>query len=98
MRANVAAPIAKNIIEDIIPALDIKPSTDGVEKEYQYYETKYAEVANVIGMSPKEARQELSNFTVEYSGTGNKVISMSPEAGSKVPVGSTVRLMLDGSD
>lgn len=90
----VAAPIAKNIIEDIIPALDIKPSTGGVDKEYQYYETKYSEVANVLGLSPKEARQELSNFTIEYSGTGNKVISMSPEAGSKVPVGSTIRLML----
>lgn len=94
----VAAPIARNILEDIIPTLDIKPSSEGVDKEYQYYETKYESVANVVGMSPKEAQKALSNFTVKYSGTGDKVISMSPEAGSKVPVGSTIRLMLESSD
>ena len=90
----VAAPIAKNILEDIIVALDIPKSTDGFDKEYRYYETKYETISNVVGMTPKEARELLSNFTIEYSGSGNKIISMSPEAGSKVAIGSTIRLML----
>ena len=45
-------------------------------------------------MTAKEAREKLGDFDVEYSGTGEKVVSMSPEAGSRVVVGSTVRLML----
>ena len=45
-------------------------------------------------MTPKEARKVLSNFGIEYSGTGETIISTSPEAGSSVPFNSTVRLML----
>ena len=45
-------------------------------------------------MSKKDARNLLRNFLVEYSGKGEKVIAMSPEAGSRVPVGSVIRLML----
>ena len=93
--ATVAAPIAKSILEDAIAALEIPKSTAGVEKEYRYYDTKYETVSNVVGMTPKEARELLSSFTIEYSGTGNKIISMSPEAGSRIAVGSTVRLMLE---
>lgn len=90
----VAAPIAKNILEDTITALDIKESIGGITKEYRYYDTKYETVNNVIGMTPKEARKLLSSFNIEYSGQGEKVISMSPEAGRSIVVGSTVRLML----
>ena len=90
----VAAPIAKNILEDAIVALDIEKPSGGIDKEYRYYDTKYATVEDVIGMTAKEARKKLSIFDVEYSGTGDVVVSMSPEAGSRVVVGSTVRLML----
>ena len=45
-------------------------------------------------MSKKEARQQLKNFTIEYSGTGDTVISTSPSAGSSVVLNSTIRLML----
>ena len=90
----VAAPIAKKILEDAITALDIKESKGGISKEYRYYDIKYEIVNNVIGMTPKEARKLLKDFNIEYSGRGEKVISMSPEAGSSIVVGSTVRLML----
>lgn len=90
----VAAPIAKNIFEDVIAILEIEKSTDGIKKEYRYYDTKYETITDVIGMDVKEAREKLSSFTIEYSGTGDKVISMTPKAGSRVVVGSTVRLML----
>ena len=50
---------------------------------------------NVIGLTTKEAREKLKDFNIEYSGTGDKVISMSPSAGSSIPLGSTVRLMLE---
>ena len=94
MRTWVAAPIAKNILEDTIVALDIKKPTGGISKEYRYYDTKYATVVDVIGLSAKEAREKLKEFNVEYSGKGEKIVSMSPDAGSRIVVGSTVRLML----
>lgn len=90
----VAAPIAKAILEDAIVALDIEPSTDGLDKEYRYYDTKYITVPDVVGMTPKEARTYLNDFDIEYSGSGETIISTSPEAGSSVPIDSTIRLML----
>ena len=66
----------------------------GILKEYRYFDTKYEKVENVVGMKPKDARNKLKMFNIEYSGTGDEVISMSPEAGSWSVVGSTVRLML----
>lgn len=90
----VAAPIAKNILEDVIQALDIPEAEDGVEKEYRYFDEKYVTVPDVVGMDTKEARKLLTGFDIEYSGSGNKIVSMSPEAGSRVVEGSVVRLML----
>lgn len=90
----VAAPIAKNILEDTITTLNIEKSNDGLKKEYRYYDIKYITIPNVIGMDPKEARKQLNNFNIEYSGKGDTVISMSPEAGSSIPINSTIRLML----
>lgn len=90
----VAAPVFRSIAQDAIVALDIEPRTDGIDKEYRYFDTKYVTVPDVIGMTPKEARSYLSNFDIEYSGTGENIISTSPEAGSSVPINSTIRLML----
>ena len=42
-----------------------------------------------------DTKNKLKEFTIEYSGTGDTVVSMSPDAGSSIPINSTVRLMLD---
>lgn len=90
----IAAPIAKNILIDAISALNIKPSMDTIEKKYQWYDTKYYTVSNVVGKTLSEAKKELKPFQVEYTGSGNTVLSMSPEAGSRIAENSTVRLLL----
>ena len=90
----VSAPIFKNIAEDAITSLKIKKPSQGLEKEYRYFDTKYYTLENVIGMNIDEAKERLKNFKVEYSGTGNKIISMSPKSGSRVPENGIVRLML----
>ncbi len=90
----VAGPIAKNVLTDAISALDIKKPEGGLDREYQWYETKSYKVDDVVGMSVDEAKKKLSKFQIEYSGTGNIVKSMSPEAGSTIPEGGTIRLML----
>ena len=95
MRAVISARIAKNILEDAISALNIEKPDKGLEKEYRYFDTKYYTVENVVGMSVEEAKDKLKNFTIEYSGTGSKVIATSPKAGKRVAEGSTIRVMLD---
>lgn len=90
----VSAPIAKNILEDAISALDIKKPSKGLEKEYRYFDTKYYTLEDVVGMDVTSAKEKLSKFTIEYSGKGTKVVSMSPEAGSRIAEGSVVRLMV----
>ena len=90
----VSAPIVRNIMEDVISALDIEKQEGGTEKEYQWYDKKYYGVPNVVGMSKREATSSLKNFTVEYSGSGDNVISQSPEAETRIPEGSSVRLYL----
>ena len=94
MRAVVSAPIAKNILEDAINALGIEKPSKGLEKEYRYFDTKYYTLEDVVGMSPKDAKAKLDKFMVEYSGTGTKVVAMSPDAGSRIAEGASVRLLL----
>ena len=37
----------------------------------------------------------MTKNTIEYSGSGDKVINQSPEAGSRIPEYSSIRLYLD---
>jgi len=91
----VSAPIAKAILEDSIYALGIEKQEGGIEKEYQWYDTKFYDVVNVINMTVDEAKKELKNFTIEYDGSGNVVKDQSPKGGSRIAEGATVRLYLN---
>lgn len=91
----VAAPVAKNVLESCIDILGIEESESDLERVYELWDVKYYEVPNVEGMDKDDARKSLStNFKIEYSGTGDKVIHQSPEAGEYVKAGSTIKLML----
>ena len=90
----VSAPIAKNVMKDLINILELKPSKDGMTKEYTWLDTKYVMLPNVVGLSLKEAQKELKSFKVEYSGTGNKVIYQSPTPGYYTKENGTIKLLL----
>lgn len=87
-------PFARKILLDIIDALDIKKQKGGIEKELEWTDKLTYEVPNVVGLTKEEAKKQLVNFTVEYSGTGDYVVSQSPEAGEKHEDKAIVRLML----
>ncbi len=89
------APVARRILLDIIDALDIPKQEGQIEKVYQWDDEVYAEVPNVIGMTPKEASKALTDFKIEYTGNGEKVVEQSPEAGNRIAKGSTIRLLLE---
>ena len=88
-------PIARRILLDIIAALDIKEQKAGMEKDLEWTDKIMYEVPNVVGKNVKDAKKFLSNFTVEYSGTGEKVVSQSPDANTKLEDRGTVRLLLE---
>ena len=90
----VSAPIAKSILEDAIVALEIKPSENTLERKYNWYDTKFYTVPDVVGKKLKNVKQELKNFTLEYSGSGNTIASISPEAGTRIAENATLRIFL----
>lgn len=90
----VVAPIAKSILTDAISALNIEKSKDGLDKVYQWYDVRYYKVENVEGLSVKDATKILKNFQVEYTGSGDRVLSQAPVAGTSLPQNSTIRLLL----
>lgn len=90
----ISAPIAKNIMIDIIDALNIPKSEYTLDKVYNWYDTKYAIVPNVINLELSEAKKQLKNFTVNYSGTGNIIKAISPSPSTILPVNSTIKVFL----
>ena len=45
-------------------------------------------------MNVDDAKKELKGFELEFSGTGNKISYQSPEAGTRVLEGTSIRLLL----
>ena len=90
----VSAPIAKNIMYDIINELKIKPSEYTLEKVYNWYDTKYVRVPDVIGMDLDEGKKLLKQLTVNYSGSGEKIIAISPNPGTYLPEKSSIKVLL----
>lgn len=90
----VAAPIAKSVLETAISVLDIEPSSEGMEKEYNWLDTKYVKLPEVTGLTVEEAKKALKGFSVEYSGEGENIVYQSPSANTYIKEGGTVKLML----
>ena len=89
----VAAPIAKAIFSSYIEMNNIPKSKETIPKTYNWLDTKYSILPNVIGKTIKEANTILKDYKIEYSGEGNKIIYQSPEPEYYVSDGSTVNLM-----
>ena len=90
----VAAPIARNILEDAIDILDIKKEKGATEKKYQFYEKKYVEVPNFVGKEVNEISKINNGLVIEYSGSGKKVIYQSIKSKERVLEGSKIRVLL----
>ena len=43
----------------------------------------------------KEAKTLLKDFKIEYTGSGEIVISQTPNAGERIPRGETIRILLE---
>lgn len=90
----VSAPIAKNIMKNIISIKDIRPSKDVTPRTYTWLDVKYKQVPNVVGLSKKEVTKILKGFEVIYSGTGDTVMYQEPKEGTYIKENGTIRIML----
>lgn len=90
----VSAPIASNIMKNIISIKDIKPSKDVTPRTYTWLDVKYKQVPNVVGLSKKEVTKILKGFEVLYSGTGDTVMYQEPKEGTYIKENGTIRIML----
>lgn len=87
-------PIARRVLLDIIEALKIEKQEGGFAKDLEWTDKVTYEVPNVIGKTVKEAKKMLPQFTIEYTGTGDKVIEQTPTAGTKLEEQGVIRLLL----
>ena len=90
----VAAPIVGTIIGDSLNALGIEQRTDGLEKEYVYPEEPKVDVPDLVGQTQDDLREYMTNLTIETNGSGEHIVDQSPEPGTKVESGSTIRIYL----
>ena len=90
----VAAPIAKGVLSSAIDALKIKKRKNGLTKEYNYIDTNYYPVSNVIGLTKQEAVKALEYFKIDFTGQGDIVTYQSSKEGEYLAEGDTIRLML----
>ena len=88
------APVARRILLDIIDALNIEKQDNQVVKDWTWEDKEYFEVPNVEKMDLEEAKKLLTNFHIEYVGSGDKIISQSPSPGERIPSGDTIILLL----
>ena len=91
----VSAPIARSIMLSSIETLGIKEASGGMLKEYNYLDVKYYKLPDVVGMTKENATKTLKDFKVKYTGSGDKVVYMSPSANTFQSVDTTITLLLN---
>jgi stage V sporulation protein D (sporulation-specific penicillin-binding protein) len=89
------APIARNMLVDILPALGIKKVTSQKEKAYVWTDTKTYKVENYIGLKKSEVKSD--NYSFEFLGEGDTVIDQLPRVNEKIEEGQKVKIMLGKS-
>ncbi|MBR3693377.1 MAG: stage V sporulation protein D [Erysipelotrichales bacterium] len=88
----IVAPIAKRILEDVLPYLQVEKASEQVPKAYAWNDKRSYVVPSYIGKSVKEISSKHHTFV--YDGEGSRVISQLPSAGTKLEEGMRVWLWL----
>ncbi|MEH6995426.1 stage V sporulation protein D [Neobacillus drentensis] len=88
----ISAPIVGSIMKDGLMAMGVKPRKDQIEKELRWPDTAPITLPDLTGLTKLEITEQLLNLKIDASGEGDIVVRQSPEAGTKVKEGSTIRL------
>lgn len=87
-------PFVRKILLDIISIMGIEKQENQAEKDYEWYDKKYYEVPNVVGLTKKEAKKYLTFFDIEYVGSGDIVVEQTPKAGTRYYETGTIKLLM----
>lgn len=87
-----AAPIARKMLIDILPALGIKKVSQQREKAYVWTDIPTYKVENYVGKMKSEVKSEHLHF--EFIGSGDYVIDQLPRVGEKIEATQKVKIML----
>ena len=87
-------PFVRKILLDIISIMDIKKQSNQKEKDYEWYDKKYYDVPNVVGLTKKEAKKLLYNFDISFEGDGNIVLEQSIKPNTRYYETGTIRLLM----
>lgn len=95
----IAAPVIGNLMADSLQYLNVPPSVEGIAKKYRYgIDPVQTTIPNLAMRTYKDATRSMIEsgtiLRVVVVGEGPYVIAQSPQAGTKVPQGSVVRLYL----
>lgn len=90
----VVAPIVGTIIGDSLSAMGVEKRTGGLEKDYKWPEQEKVSIPNLIGLKKGELAEYQTNLSIKVSGSGKYIIDQEPRAGTKVEVGSKIRIYL----
>lgn len=91
----VTAPIVGSIMKDGLMAMGVEPRKNQIEKELKWPDTPLITLPDLTGLTKVEITEQLLNLKIDPSGEGDVVVRQSPEPGSKVKEGSTIRLYFD---
>ena len=85
----VAAPIASQVLGEVLPYLEIKKDSEEEEEKQE------VEVPNVVGMDISQAKEELKSLGLEIevkekSDSNNNITKQLPKAGIKIKQGTSV--------
>lgn len=86
------APIARNMLVDILPSLGIAKVKNQREKVKTWMDIPTYEVEDYLGKTKKEVKSE--HFKFVFNGSGNLVIDQLPRAGEKIEEGSTIMIQM----
>ena len=87
-------PFVRKILLDIISIMGIEKQSMQKEKDYEWYDKKYYDVPNVVGLTRSEAKRLLSSFSVSFVGDGDVVIEQSIAAGTRYYDGGLIKLLM----
>ncbi|WP_084220079.1 stage V sporulation protein D [Jeotgalibacillus soli] len=94
----VTAPIVGKVIEDSLSILGVKPRTSQIDKEVQWLDPVTYKIPDLTGFTIMELKEVLLPLKLDIQGTGEKVISQSPNPNVTVNEGSTIRVMMGNGD
>jgi stage V sporulation protein D (sporulation-specific penicillin-binding protein) len=78
--------------------MGVPPRKDQIEKKKAWDDIPLVTLPDLTGLTKAEITEQLLNLKIDASGEGDVVVRQSPEAGSKVKEGSTIRLYFSKGD